>query len=236
MLKLPRCLLSLRSLQQLYRSESTNAYSSKWVSPSLQQNLDKFSSSNPQSVPICLIGDPHLRRSNETVLNLQDGFVQASKLRLHLALTDFRRKNSFGRGISACQIGTNLRMIALNLGYGPLTLINPKIIWSSSDTITMWDDCMSIPRILVKKQRAKSISITYTDDHGNEQKWNELDVSVSELLQHEIDHLNGILNIDKPFIDDNNKIGKESIISMDEYNRRKNYFDEQVDYTIVPTV
>jgi peptide deformylase len=235
MLKLHRCLFSLRSLQQLYRSQSTNAYSSKWVIPSIQQDLDKFISSNPLPVSICLIGDPHLRRSNELVLNLQDGFVQATKLRLHLALAEFRRKNGFGRGISACQIGINLRMIALNLGYGPLTLINPKIVWSSSDKITMWDDCMSIPRILVKKQRAKSISITYTDDNGNEQKWNDVDVSISELLQHEMDHLDGILNIDKPFID-NNENEKESIISMDEYERKKNYFNQQVDYTIVPTV
>jgi peptide deformylase len=235
MLKLHRCLLSLRSLQQFSRSESTNAYSSKWVSSSLQQDIDKFSSLYPQSVSICLIGDPHLRRSNELVLNLQDGFVQATKFRLHLALAEFRRKNGFGRGISACQIGVNLRVIALNLGYGPLTLINPKIIWSSSDKITMWDDCMSIPRLLVKKQRAKSISLTYTDDHGNEQKWNELDVSVSELLQHEMDHLDGILNIDEPFIDKNTN-GEESIINMDEYERKKNYFNQQVNYTIVPTV
>jgi peptide deformylase len=235
MLKLHRCLFSLRSFEQFYRCQSTNAYSSKWVLPSLQQDLDKFSSLNPLPISICLIGDPHLRRSNDLVLNLKDDFIQATKCRLHLALANFRRKNGFGRGISACQIGINLRMIALNLGYGPLTLINPKLVWSSSNTITMWDDCMSIPRILVKKQRAKSISIVYTDDNGTEQKWNELDVSISELLQHEMDHLDGILNIDKPFIDDNSN-GKECIISMDEYERKKNYFDQQVDYTIVPTV
>jgi hypothetical protein len=50
-----------------------------------------------------------------------------------------------------------------------------------------------------------------------------------------MDHLNGILNIDKPYID-NNENGKENIISMDEYERTKNYFNQQVDYTIVPTV
>ncbi|CAF3840464.1 unnamed protein product [Adineta steineri] len=233
MLNVRRCLYSLRSLEPFYRSQSTNAYSSKWVSSSLQQNLDKFISSNPLPVSICLIGDPHLRRSNELVLNLRDGFVQATKFRLHRALAEFRRKNGFGRGISACQIGVNLRMIALNLGYGPLTLINPNIVWSSSDMITMWDDCMSIPRLLVKKQRSKSISIVYTDDNGHKQEWNELDVSISELLQHEMDHLDGILNIDKPFKDNNEN---ESIISMDEYERKKNYFNQQVDYTIVPTV
>jgi peptide deformylase len=235
MLKIRHCLYFPCSFQQFYRFQSTNVYSSKWVLPSLQQAIDKFTSSNPLPVSICLIGDPHLRRSNEFVLNLQDGFVQATKLRLHLALAEFRRKNGFGRGISACQIGINLRIIALNLGYGPLTLFNPKIVWSSSDTITMWDDCMSIPRILVKKQRAKSISIVYTDDKGDKQKWNELDVSISELLQHEIDHLDGILNIDKPFIE-NNTNENESIISMDEYESKKNYFNQQVNYTIVPTI
>ena len=222
-------------LSRHYRFESTNVYSSKWVLQSLQKDLDKFSSSNPPPASICLIGDPHLRRSNDLVLDLQDDFVQATKLRLHLALADFRRKNGFGRGISACQIGVNLRMIALNLGFGPLTLTNPKIVWSSPETITMWDDCMSIPRIFVRKQRAKSISIVYTDDNGNEQKWNELHVSISELLQHEMDHLEGILNIDRPLID-HSENGKEAIISMDEYERKKDYFDQQVDYTIVPTV
>ena len=236
MLKLHRCLLSVRPFQLCRdRTQSTNAYSSQWVTPSLQQDLDQFVATNPLPVSVCLIGDPHLRRSNEPVLNLRDGFVQASKLRLHLALANFRRRNGFGRGISACQIGVNLRMIALNLGYGPLTLINPKILWSSPDTITMWDDCMSIPRMMVKKQRAKSISILYIDDHGKEQEWNELDPSVSELLQHEMDHLEGVLNIDQPF-HDNHEHARESVISMDEYRRRKAYFDEQVDYTIVPTV
>ena len=236
MLKIQRILLNLRPIQQFSRSESTNAYSSKWISPKLQQELEQFSSLNSQTIPICLIGDQHLRRSNEFVLNLRDDFVQASKLRLHQALAEFRRRHGFGRGISACQIGINLRMIALNLGFGPLTLFNPKIVWSSSDKITMWDDCMSIPQFLVKKQRAKSISIVYTDDNGQEQQWNELDVSVSELLQHEIDHLHGILMIDEPYVDKNNSNAQESIISMNEYERKKDYFNQQVDYTIVPTV
>lgn len=122
-------------------------------------------------------------------------------------------------------------MIALNLGYGPLTLINPEIVWSSTEKITMWDDCMSIPRLLVRKQRAKSISIAYTDDQGAQQKWNELDVSVSTLKWI----ISKVLNIDEPFRHGRNS-ESESIISMDEYAQRKHYFDQQVDYTIVPTV
>ena len=237
MLQLYRRLCTSSTFQRCsQRLASTNPYSSDWVSPSLQQHLDQFVASHPKPPSICLIGDPHLRRSNEAVLNLQDGFVQAAKLRLHQALAEFRRQNGFGRGISACQIGVNLRMIALNLGYGPLTMINPSIIWSSPEKITMWDDCMSIPKIMVKKQRAKSISIVYTDDNGKEQKWNEIETSVSELLQHEMDHLEGILNIDQPHRDSRKKGDGESVISMDEYRTRKEYFDGQVDYAIVPTV
>ena len=230
MLKLHRCLGSMQRV--LHRFQSTNVHSSRWVVPSLEDDLEHFSASLRTPVPICLIGDPHLRRHNEWILNLQDGFIQATKLRLHHALADFRRQHGFGRGISACQIGTNLRMIALNLGYGPLTLINPKLTWTSAETIRMWDDCMSIPRILVKKKRARSVSIVFTDDRGKEQTWNELDVAVSELLQHEMDHLEGVLNIDQPLKDDET----ESIISLDEYQRSKHHFDQQVDYTIVGTV
>lgn len=231
MFKLYRHLFTSSNIQRYFhRLQSTEVYSSQWVSHSLQQDLDRFIAKHPTSPSICLIGDPHLRRSNDIVLNLKDDFVQAAKLRLHLALAEFRRQHGFGRGISACQIGINLRMIALNLGYGPFTLINPTITWSSKDKISMWDDCMSIPKIMVKKQRAKSISIIYTDDDGQEQKWNEVDTSVSELLQHEMDHLEGILNIDEPYRDG------ESVISMDEYRARKEYFDGQVDYAIVATV
>lgn len=235
MLKSSRHVLS-RPLQAVAaRSSSTNAYSSEWVHPKLQEDLKNFLATNPTAAPICLLGDQHLRRSNDLVLNLRDDFVQATKLRLHVALARFRRENGYGRGMSACQIGINLRMIALNLGHGPLTLVNPTLTWSSKETMTMWDDCMSIPNIMVKKQRAKSISITYTDDEGKEQKWNKLEPSVSELLQHELDHLEGVLNIDQPFRDEKNRL-HESIINMDEYRRKQKYFDQQVDYTIVPTV
>lgn len=218
---------------QFLRYKSTNVYSPKWVLSSLKHELAEFVSSKPPPVPICLIGDNRLRRSNDKILNVHDKFVNTSKIRLHYALEEFRRLHGYGRGISACQIGINLQMIAINLGYGSLTMINPKIVWSSKEMVTMWDDCMSIPQILVKKQRAASISVTYTDDDGNEQSWDELDLPVSELLQHEMDHLKGILNIDNPLKENGHD---ECIISMDEYNRNKIYFSQQVDYTIVPTV
>lgn len=122
MFKLYRHLITSSNIQRYFhRLQSTEVYSSQWVSLSLQQDLDRFIAKHPTSPSICLIGDPHLRRSNDTILNLKDDFVRSAKLRLHLALAEFRRQHGFGRGISTHQIGVNLRMIALNLDYGPFT-------------------------------------------------------------------------------------------------------------------
>jgi len=69
----------------------------------------------------------------------------------------------------------------------------------------------------------------YLDELGNKKDMKELDMSVAELLQHEIDHLDGILAIDLA-------IDKNSIIATEVYNKKKKMFNEQVDYVIVPTI
>ena len=74
--------------------------------------------------------------------------------------------------------------------------MNPKIVWNSTETFTMWDDCMSFPTLLVRLQRFKSISVHFSDEHGKPQEWSRLNQATSELLQHEIDHLHGKLFLD----------------------------------------
>jgi peptide deformylase len=56
---------------------------------------------------------------------------------------------------------------------------------------------MSFPWLMVKVQRHKSISITYQDESGQVKEWNHIDQATSELLQHEIDHLDGVLAVDR---------------------------------------
>jgi peptide deformylase len=69
---------------------------------------------------------------------------------LHATLDAFRMNKGFGRAIAAPQVGIMKRMIAMNLGADPSTLINPKITWSSGEEFEVWDDCLSIPDPIVR--------------------------------------------------------------------------------------
>jgi peptide deformylase len=74
----------------------------------------------------------------------------------------------------------------------PIVFINPEITDLSSEKFEIWDDCMCFPNLLVKVERHKYIRIKYLDEDWNliEQ---DLENDLSELFQHEYDHLNGIL-------------------------------------------
>lgn len=110
-------------------------------------------------------------------------------------LDDFRKRRGFGRGIAAPQIGSTLRVIFIRLG-GLAALINPKILKRSTQMIELWDDCFSFPDILVKVRRHTRIEISYVDETGERKTLKATD-ALSELLQHEIDHINGVLAIDR---------------------------------------
>jgi len=144
---------------------------------------------------ILLLGNPTLRSKCGEVENFSDRSVRQTIQDLRDTLADFRARNGFGRGIAAPQIGVEKRIIFININK-PLTLINPEIIRRSRSTMILWDDCFSFPEILVKVKRNLTVSVRYYDEHGTR---NELvaEASLSELLQHEIDHLDGILAIDR---------------------------------------
>ena len=75
-------------------------------------------------------------------------------------------------------------------------LINPKIVRASEEQIELWDDCFSFPDLLVKVRRARQIEVAYLDQRNQHQNINA-DGDFSELLQHEIDHLDGILSVQR---------------------------------------
>ncbi len=110
---------------------------------------------------------------------------------LHDTLMDFRARNGFGRAVAAPQIGVLKRLVYMHVGT-PVALINPLLHDQSSDMIELWDDCMSFPNLLVKVRRHRSCRITFRNLDWQEQTL-ALDDSLSELLQHELDHLDGIL-------------------------------------------
>ena len=174
---------------------------------------------------VLLLGDPRLRvRSAEVKRYDRDAFDA-----LAATLDAFRAKHGFGRAISAPQIGIAQRFIAVNLGKGTFFVVNPVVTWRSEETFTMWDDCMSFPDLLVRVRRVQSLSLEYVDEQGKPQQWRDLDQAAAELLQHEIDHLDGVLAVDRA-------LDQHSLVMRAEYDRQREYFDAMADYTIVPTL
>jgi peptide deformylase len=110
-------------------------------------------------------------------------------------IIEFRETYGRGRAIAAPQIGMLKRIICINTGR-PQVLINPVIESKSDEMIDVWDDCMSFPDLLVLLKRHKSITISFYDLAWKKQVWH-LGDDMSELLQHEYDHLDGILAISR---------------------------------------
>ena len=114
---------------------------------------------------------------------------------LHDTLHDFRARYGAGRAIAAPQIGVMKRLVYMDIDR-PVVFINPVLDEKSDDWMELWDDCMSFPDLLVRVRRHRSCMIRYRDLEWNEQEW-LLEDDLSELLQHEVDHLNGILAVSR---------------------------------------
>jgi peptide deformylase len=141
---------------------------------------------------ILLIGDPRLYEQCMPISKeeLSEAIGWADDL--HDVLFDFRAKNKFGRGIAAPQLGIMKQLIYIYIDQ-PLVLINPEIIGQSEQLFEIWDDCMSIPNLLVRVNRNREITVKYKDLFWKEHTLKVTDPNLSELMQHEIDHLSGIL-------------------------------------------
>jgi peptide deformylase len=144
--------------------------------------------------PIAQLGNPVLRVRSAAVKEF-GGSLSPLAMDLRDTLVEFRTRNGFGRGIAAPQIGDTRRVVVIDTGE-PLTLVNPVIVRKSRTRMTLWDDCFSFPDLLVKVRRALAIEVSYRDLTGTLRRL-EAEGPLAELLQHEIDHLDGILAIDR---------------------------------------
>ena len=177
--------------------------------------------------PVCaadvlLVGDPRLRIvATPAAADVPDLAVDVA--RLHATLAQFRAEHGFGRAIAATQIGVARRFIAFNLGDGPFTMFNPRIVWRSGENFTLWDDCMSFPFLLVRVARDTSVSVEFEDETCRQQRWERLDRATSELVQHEIDHLDGVLALDRA-------IDRESIVSREVFESMPEHFARQAGF------
>ena len=110
-------------------------------------------------------------------------------------LLDFREKNGAGRAIAAPQIGVMKRLIYMNIDK-PMVMMNPALDLKSEEMFEVWDDCLSFPDLLVKVRRHRSCRISFLNMQWGKEEI-VLENDLSELLQHEYDHLDGILAVSR---------------------------------------
>ncbi|HXH28909.1 MAG TPA: peptide deformylase [Candidatus Polarisedimenticolia bacterium] len=145
---------------------------------------------------IRMLGDPVLRERCETIAQPGSTAVRVVLDDLRETLRDFQSRFGSGRAIAAPQIGAPVRIIYVEMDR-PWALINPEIVDVGNEDFTVWDDCSSFPNLLVRVSRAYRIKVRYQTVKG---EWQvaELEGDRAELLQHEIDHLDGVLAVDRP--------------------------------------
>lgn len=140
---------------------------------------------------ILKLGDPRLYEPSAPVTEedwpLLPGWVQD----LHDTLMEYRRVYGAGRAVAAPQIGIRKRLLYMYTDKA-YVFLNPSLSFPDGETYTLLDDCMSFPGLLVRVERHRRARIRYTDLSGQAQEM-ALEGDLSELLQHEYDHLDGIL-------------------------------------------
>ena len=146
--------------------------------------------------PIRILGDPVLRSSCEPVVTPRSAGVRIVADDLLETLRHLKARHGMGRGLAAPQIGAPLRMVCIEIDK-PWFLLNPEITDIGTRDFWVWDDCFSIPNLLVRVQRAYCVEVSYQDLAGRIHTI-EAEGSLAELLQHELDHLEGVLSVDRP--------------------------------------
>lgn len=140
---------------------------------------------------LLLLGDERLYEVSEPIEKDELPLVKNWVADFHNVMQEIREKYNFGRAIATPQLGIMKRLIYMNIDK-PVVFINPQFTYLSEEQFELWDDCMSFPNLLVKVKRHKKVIVEYLDENWVHQKW-EMEDDLSELLQHEYDHLEGIL-------------------------------------------
>jgi peptide deformylase len=161
------------------------------------------------------LGNPLLRQTAVAVQNPAAGEIDQLIRDLADTLAHWRSTTGYGRGIAAPQLGVLQRVIFLQLpGAEPWPLINPEIIERSQEKIIVWDACLSFLSIFMQVERHRQVTIRYQNLNGDRLEFKAGDDrNLSELLQHEIDHLDGILAIDRI-------VDTKTICTREEFEKR----------------
>lgn len=147
-------------------------------------------------IPITLCGDKILRKKTNQVEEINDKTIEI--------ITNLfeSMRNANGIGLAANQVGINKQIFVVDISpvedyekYKPIAMINPKIISRSDEIISIEEGCLSIPELREEVIRPESIQVSYFDVNMKEHTI-EADELFARVIQHEYDHLQGVLFID----------------------------------------
>ena len=140
---------------------------------------------------ILLLGNPELYEVSEEVKREELEELRPVFEDMFDCIRGIQRDFGFGRAIAAPQIGVKKRLICM-LTDKPYVIINPTLEFLGDEMMELMDDCMSFPKLLVRVRRYRHCILRYKDENWQDCEM-KMDDDMSELIQHEYDHLDGIL-------------------------------------------
>lgn len=158
------------------------------------------------------LGNPLLRQISLPVEDVRSTETASVVADMWASLYHFRTEHGWGRSLAAPLIGVNVRIIVINEHGDEWTLINPRLVHWSRQQAHDWESCVAIGSIWGLVSRPQQVTVTALDLAGNEQRY-EVDGLLARIIQHEIDHLDGLTWFDRdPDL--------SSICTTNEYRRR----------------
>ena len=156
--------------------------------------VSKEAVKNPP-LKIYMLGQETLRTPANRIVKVDDSIRKLAK---DMLITMYSAK---GIGLAAPQVGVQKRILVIDLNFEdpespPNVFINPEIISSSASVDTYEEGCLSIPGVYLNVVRPSSIKLSYRDEMGRPKKMSAEGL-MARCIQHEIDHLNGVLFVDK---------------------------------------
>ena len=155
--------------------------------------------------PIVVLPDKQLRLVSEPIVRVDAG-VKALVADMFETMYD-----APGVGLVAIQVGVPKRIVTIDATRGddeknPIAMINPEIVWESEETVAHEEGCLSIPEYLDMVIRPERVRARFLDVDGKKQEI-EADGLLARVIQHEVDHINGVL-----FIDHLSKLKRDRVV------------------------
>jgi peptide deformylase len=147
---------------------------------------------NQALAQVVKFGDPVLRSAASPVTEFDEQLEADAERMIELM------RDAIGVGLAATQLGTLRRMLVFQVGSEaePTVLVNPEIEWRSDDLVTAEEGCLSLPGVVVDVERPLHVTARAVDVHG-EPLTIEASGLEARVIQHEVDHLDGVLMLDR---------------------------------------